>query len=102
MANKKAKKGASNKAVKAELGGAFKQYMDTIEVFPMTFVRGQIIKGTVVQISKGQILVDVGGRAEGVVSGREMKLEGENMNYKVGEEILVYVIKGENELGQIE
>ena len=102
MANKKARKAAAKKAVKAELGGAFKQYMDTIEVFPMTFVRGQIIKGTVVQISKGQILVDVGGRAEGVVAGREMKLEGENMNYKVGEEILVYVIKGENELGQIE
>lgn len=102
MANKTARKVAAKKAATAVLGGAFKQYMDAIEAFPMSFVRGQIIKGTVVQINKGQILVDVGGRAEGVVAGREMKLEGEKVDYKIGDEILVYVIKGENELGQIE
>ncbi|KXK07882.1 MAG: hypothetical protein UZ20_WS6002001101 [candidate division WS6 bacterium OLB21] len=31
-----------------------------------------------------------------------MKLEGEKFDKKVGDEILVYVIKGENDLGQIE
>lgn len=103
MANKKATKSAAKKAEEsAKLVSAFKPYMDAIEAFPSSFVRGQIIKGTVVQINKGQILVDVGGRAEGVVAGREMKLEGEKVDYKVGDEILVYVIKGENELGQIE
>jgi len=102
MANKKARKAAAKKAASAVLGGAFKEFMDTIEVFPKSFSRGQIVKGKVVQTTKGQILVDVGGRAEGVVSGREMKLEGEKMDYKDGDEILVYVIKGENELGQIE
>lgn len=55
----------------------FQKYMDAITAFPVTFSRGQIVKGVVVQVGKGQILVDVGGRAEGVVSGREMKLEGE-------------------------
>lgn len=80
----------------------FQIYLNSIEKFPNTFSRGQIVKGVIVQASKGQLLVDVGGRTEGVVSGREMKLEGEKMDYKVGDDILVYVIKGENDLGQIE
>lgn len=78
------------------------EYLNGLTVPPKTFKRGEIITGKIVKILKGEILVDVGGRAEGVVSGRETKLEGEKPNFKEGDEILVYVIKGENELGQIE
>jgi len=78
------------------------EYLASLEVFPKTFKRGQIIKGTVLSISKGEIICDIQGRAEGIVSGKEMKLTGEKLNYKVGDEILVYVLKGENPLGQIE
>lgn len=78
------------------------EYLDSLTIPPKTFKRGEIITGKIVKILKGEILVDVGGRAEGVVSGRETKLEGEKPNFKEGDEILVYVIKGENELGQIE
>ncbi len=78
------------------------EYLDGLTIPPKTFKRGEIITGKIVKITKGEILVDVGGRAEGVVSGRETKLEGEKPDFKEGEEILVYVIKGENELGQIE
>jgi len=104
MAITKANKAKKDvKAIKPINGSNdFSQYMESITAFPSTFTRGQIVKGTVVQVGKGQVLVDVGGRAEGVVSGREMKLEGEKVDYKEGDEILVYVIKGENELGQIE
>jgi small subunit ribosomal protein S1 len=77
-------------------------YLDGLTEPPKTFKRGEIITGNIVKILKGEILVDVGGRAEGVVSGRETKLEGEKPTFKEGDEILVYVIKGENELGQIE
>lgn len=78
------------------------EYLDSLEEPPKTFKRGQIITGKIVKILKGEVLVDVGGRAEGVVSGRETKLEGEKPEFKEGDEVLVYVIKGENELGQIE
>jgi len=77
-------------------------YLDNLQNPPKTFEKGQIVKGKIVAISKGEIMVDVGGRAEGVVSGKETKLEGEKLDKKVGDEILVYVIKGENDLGQIE
>lgn len=78
------------------------KYLDALSEPPKTFERGSIVKGTIVKLTRGEILVDVGGRAEGVVAGREMKLEGEKLEKKVGEEVLVYVIKGENDLGQIE
>jgi small subunit ribosomal protein S1 len=91
-----------NSLKEAQLNPEFQAYFDSIKMFPLTFTRGEIVKGKVVQINKGQILVDVGGRAEGVVSGREMKLEGEKVDYNVGDDILVYVIKGESDLGQIE
>ncbi len=78
------------------------KYLDSMENPPKTFEKGQIIKGNIVAIHKGEILVDVGGRAEGVVSGKEMKLEGETLDKQIGDEVLVYVVKGENDLGQIE
>lgn len=87
-----------NNKVQLEL----ENYLASLATPPKTFKKGEIITGKIVKILKGEILVDVGGRAEGVVSGRETKLEGEKPNFKEGDEILVYVIKGENELGQIE
>lgn len=77
-------------------------YLEGLAEPPKTFKRGEIITGKIVKIAKGEVLVNVGGRAEGVVSGRETKLEGEKPDFKEGDEVLVYVIKGENELGQIE
>lgn len=84
--------------IRAEL----EKFVDTLANPPQTFEKGQIISGKIVSQSKGEILVDVGGRAEGVVAGREMKLDNEKAEREIGEEILVYVIKGENEKGQIE
>ena len=90
------------KADKTKIQSELTNYLEALKEPPKTFKRGEIITGNIVKILKGEILVDVGGRAEGVVSGRETKLEGEKPTFKEGDEILVYVIKGENELGQIE
>ncbi len=78
------------------------EYVQTLENPPKTFDKREVVTGEVVAMSRGEMLVDVGGRAEGVVSGREMKLEGEKLDKKEGDEVLVYVLKGENDKGQIE
>ncbi len=80
----------------------FEDYIKNLKNPPKVFTKGQIVKGKIVKISKGEILVDIGARSEGVVSGKEMKLDGEKLNKKVGDEILVYVLKDENEEGQVE
>jgi small subunit ribosomal protein S1 len=77
-------------------------YLDTLAQPPKSFKKGQIIKGLIVNINPGEIVVNVGGRTEGVVTGREMKLEGEKLDKQPGDEILVYVVKPENDKGQIE
>ena len=92
----------STKDTASNTSNTMKEYLlDTLS-FPKTYKRGQIVKGKVVSSNKGEIVVDVDGRAEGVVSGREMKMDGEKLEVKDGDDILVYVLKGENSLGQIE
>ena len=85
-----------------KIAEALTKYVNELEFPPKTFSKGNITTGTIVMIAKGYILVNVEGRAEGVVLGSEMKLNGEQLDKKVGDDILVYVIKGENERGQIE
>ena len=92
----------SNKEIATSSSSVMSQYLADTKNFPKIYKRGQIVKGIVISSNKGEIVVDVEGRAEGVVSGREMKMDGERLEVKDGEEILVYVLKGENSLGQIE
>lgn len=80
----------------------FEEYLDSLQQPPKTYEKGQIIKGNVVQVSPSEMIVDIGSRSEGIVSGKELKLDGEKLDVKPGEEILVYVINGENDEGQIE
>lgn len=78
------------------------KFLEELQSPPKNYNKGDITTGTIVEMGDGYLLVDVGSRAEGVVAGGEMKLHGEKLNKKVGDSILVYVIKGENEKGQIE
>lgn len=71
-------------------------------VSPKIFTKGSIIEGKVISLKPGEILVDIGGRAEGVISGKELKLKGKKLEKKLGDTVLVYVMKPENEEGQIE
>lgn len=81
---------------------SLEQYLLDTTNLPRTYKRGQIIKGSIITLNKGEIIVDIGGRAEGIVMGKEMKMNGEKLDFKEGDEILVYVLKGENAFGQVE
>ena len=67
---------------------------------------GDVVEGTVVRIDPDEILVDFGGKSEGVVSNRELMSrrgprEGEEtrQELKVGDEVLVYVLQPESPEG---
>lgn len=70
--------------------------------FPKNYKKGQIIEGTVVAVKPGELIVDVEGRAEGVISGKELRFDGEKITKKVGEKVIAYVVKSENDEGLIE
>jgi ribosomal protein S1 len=64
--------------------------------------RGDIIEGTVVDVTDNYIVVDVGYKSEGIVAGRELKSDTLNWkDLKVGDSILVYVVKPEDDEGQL-
>ena len=67
---------------------------------------GDVVEGTVVRIDPDEILVDFGGKSEGVVSNRElMNRRGPRDNdenrpeLSVGDEVLVYVLQPESPEG---
>lgn len=65
--------------------------------------QGEIRKGMIASITPGQILVSVGTKSEGVITGKEYELipSDELANLKIGEEISVFVINPEDQNGNL-
>jgi ribosomal protein S1/(E)-4-hydroxy-3-methyl-but-2-enyl pyrophosphate reductase len=64
--------------------------------------RGERISGTIVQVRDTEVLVDVGGKSEGIIPRSELSAyEAENIHdaLKVGDQIEVLVLKRENDEG---
>jgi small subunit ribosomal protein S1 len=67
---------------------------------------GDVVEGTVVRIDPDEILIDFGGKSEGVVSNRELisrrgPRDGDEQRaeLKMGDEVLVYVLQPESPEG---
>jgi small subunit ribosomal protein S1 len=67
-----------------------------------TLSKGDIVEGKVVDIREGIVVVDVGYKSEGIVAGRELKSDSLDWTtLEPGDDILVYVVKPEDEKGQL-
>lgn len=67
-----------------------------------TFSRGDIVEGEVVDVRDGFLVVDIGFKSEGIVAGKELKSELIDWReLKVGDKVMVYVVKPEDEDGQL-
>jgi len=65
---------------------------------------GAILTGTVVQINNDEVLVDVGGKSEGIIPANELsyrKVTDPGEFVKVGEQVRVLVLKVENSEGNM-
>lgn len=65
---------------------------------------GEILTGKVVQINNDEVLVDVGGKSEGIIPANELsyrKVEDPNDFVKVGDDVKVLVLKVENAEGNM-
>ncbi len=65
--------------------------------------RGDVVEGVVMRVDRDEILVDIGTKSEGVIANREMQSMGTQgtSRLKVGDQVLVYVLRPENEEGQV-
>jgi len=64
---------------------------------------GEIRQGTIASISQGQVLVSIGAKSEGVISGRELEvIDAEERDaFEVGQEIPVFVVSPEDSNGNV-
>ena len=64
---------------------------------------GDILQGIIMQMSPNEILVDVGGKSDGVINGRELeRLDPEVRDeLHVGQEVLAYVVRPEDQDGNV-
>ena len=64
---------------------------------------GDVLDGIVVRVDPDEVLVDIGGKSEGVVSSRELHGRNgeESPTLAVGETVLVYVLQPESEEGHV-
>jgi small subunit ribosomal protein S1 len=65
--------------------------------------QGEIRKGVIAGISSTQILVSVGAKSEGIITGRELEQipAADREALKVGQEIPVYVVNPEDQNGNV-
>ncbi len=65
--------------------------------------RGDILEGKITSINHSEILVDVGSKSEGVITGKELEsLDAKaRSELSVGQDIYVYVVNPEDENGNI-
>ena len=64
---------------------------------------GAVRKGIIVRMTPTEILVDIGAKSEGIISDRELERVGKEAltRLQVGDEILVYVVRPEDEEGHV-
>jgi len=63
---------------------------------------GDLIEGTVVSVTHGEVLLDVGAKSEGIISGSELSdSDNSHKNLKAGDTILAMVLQAENDQGYI-
>ncbi len=64
---------------------------------------GDILQGVIMQITPSEILIDVGSKSEGIISGRELERMDADAreSLQVGQEVLAYVVRPEDQDGNI-
>jgi small subunit ribosomal protein S1 len=77
-----------------------KKLLEDKEIEVKQFYPGDLITGIVVSVSHGEILLDVGAKSEGIISGTELADEDKTYkSLKPGDPVLAIVVQSENEQG---
>lgn len=79
----------------------YDELLKTNEVKPAP-KEGDLVEGTVVEIKRGEIYVDIDGLFTGLVRGREIGEGAGSANFKMGDKVLATVLEQENEKGLLE
>jgi len=84
-----------------DMDGMEESFADLFENSLRELKPGNVVKGTIVQVNSDTVIVDVGGKSEGVIASSEFVDENGNIDVKVGDEFDVLIESTENENGLI-
>jgi len=65
------------------------------------FAEGEVVKGTVLQVSESEVIVDVGYKSEGIIAIEEFRDETGKLSIKVGDVVDVLLEKTEDKEGYV-
>ncbi|GAB4157549.1 MAG: 30S ribosomal protein S1 [Candidatus Dojkabacteria bacterium] len=86
----------------SQLYSKFDDYLNASSSQLKKLSSGDIVEGKIVEFANGALIVDVGYKSEGIVAGRELRSDAIDLSkLKAGDSILVYVVKPEDEEGQL-
>ncbi len=74
------------------------QFAELLKGFNTALQTGQIVKGTVIQVRSKEVLVDIGGKSEGVVSAGEF---ADFSTVKIGDQFEVLIERAEDKEGNV-
>src|SRR3989344_854355 len=83
-------------------GSAMNDLLSRPEWEIRSFRYGDIVEGIVVSKSKNELLVDIGGKSEGMVTDKELEDSFDTFrSLKVGDPVLCFVLHAEDEQGYV-
>jgi small subunit ribosomal protein S1 len=82
-------------------GDSMRDLLEESERHLQSLRTGTIIEGYIVRVDPEEVLVDVGLKSEGIISGRELGGPEDVERLHVGDKVLVYVLQSENAEGHV-
>src|SRR6186713_837414 len=79
----------------------YERLLDMYDVSFKNFAEGEVVKGTVLQVSESEVIVDVGYKSEGIIAIEEFRDETGKVNIKVGDTVDVLLEKTEDKEGYV-
>ncbi|MBC9783133.1 bifunctional 4-hydroxy-3-methylbut-2-enyl diphosphate reductase/30S ribosomal protein S1 [Heliobacterium chlorum] len=96
---------AQNQEIAAEVEDMGESFAESLRIFEEGAPKeGGLVTGTVVKVRQDEVLVDVGGKSEGVIPLRELATRTPDSAegiVKVGDEVKVVIVKAESEDGNM-
>jgi small subunit ribosomal protein S1 len=79
----------------------YERLLDMYDVSFKNFAEGEVVKGTVLQVSESEVIVDVGYKSEGIIALEEFRDETGKVSIKVGDTVDVLLEKTEDKEGYV-
>ena len=88
-------------AASEESGLSPEEYERLLDAYNSNIAEGEVVKGKVLQIAGGEVVVDVGYKSEGIIALNEFRDESGKITIQIGDTVEVLLEKAEDKNGYL-